>query len=140
MRAELAAEAVLALHFLWIVWLVIGLPLGLWLGRPGFAGQASPPRRAVQASRRGLRLAHAASIMATLAMQVARYYCPLTILEEWLRGGPVYGGSWLASWLERIVYLRVSPELVMVATVLWVGLTAASFVVWPPTFRRSGQQ
>jgi len=127
MRAELAAEAVLALHFLWIVWLIIGLPLGLWLGRPGFA---------VQASRRGLRLAHAASIVATLAMQAARYYCPLTILEEWLRGGPVYGGSWLITWLERIVYLRVSPELVMAATVLWVGLTAASFVVWPLRKRR----
>jgi hypothetical protein len=118
MRAELAAEAVLAVHFLWIVWLIIGLPLGLWLGR------------------RGLRLAHAASIVATLGMQVAQYYCPLTIVEEWLRGGPVYGGSWLITWLERIVYLRVSPELVMAATVLWVGLTAASFVVWPLRRRR----
>lgn len=117
MRLALA-EAVLAVHFLWIVWLIAGLPVGLWLGWPR------------------LRILHAASMAATLGMQVAGLLCPLTIIEEWLRGGPVYGGAWLMNWLGRLVYLPVPPSLVMAATALWVAATFASFVMVPLSTRQ----
>jgi hypothetical protein len=122
MGSLLLAELVLAVHFLWIVWLILGLPLGLWLGR------------------KWLRLAHAASIGATLGMQLTRIFCPLTIIEEWLRGGGFsYGGSWLAAWLEGIIYLRVPPEAVMAATAFWVAATALSLILRPPRRgRRNG--
>jgi ABC-type multidrug transport system permease subunit len=117
---ESLAETVLAIHFLWIVWLVAGLPLGLWLGWPR------------------LRVFHAVSIGLTLGMQLGGVFCPLTIVEEWLRGGGFsYGGSWLAAMLQSIIYLRVPPLLVMAVTACWVAATLASLILWPPWARQA---
>ncbi len=114
MSAQVLAEAVLAVHLAWIVWLIAGLPVGLWLGW------------------RALRLAHAASLAGQLGMQLVSAFCPLTAVEEWLRGGGFsYGGSWLAAWLERLIYVPVSPQLIMALTLCWVVATLVSFIVRP---------
>jgi len=115
MSWQALAQFVLAAHLLWIVWLVGGLPAGLALGWPR------------------LRLAHGLSAAGQLGLQVAGAFCPLTRLEEWLRGGTFsYGGSWLAAWLDHLVYLQVSPGLVEALTVCWVAATAASLLIWRP--------
>ncbi|MFH0809274.1 MAG: DUF2784 family protein [Pseudomonadota bacterium] len=113
--ADFMAEAVLALHLAWIVWLVLGLPLGLGVGWPR------------------LRILHGASMVGQLALGLSGAACPITRIEEWLRGGGFsYGGSWLAAWLDRLVYLKVPPQWVLAATAGWLAVTLISLLVWPP--------
>jgi len=98
------ADAVLVLHLAWIVFLAGGFLLYL---RPGWVR---------------LKVVHAASLGAMVVMQLVRAWCPLTVIEEYLRrkSDPTftYRGSWIAAWAERVVYLRVPPEAVMTLTAM----------------------
>ena len=54
--------------------------------------------------------------------------CPLTILEESLRGGAVYQGSFIATWLNRIIYLEgMDSGFVVYMAVAFTVLVAVSF-------------
>ena len=58
--------------------------------------------------------------------------CPLTILEETLRQNPVYEGSFIASWMNRIIYLEgVDPQHVVVMDIGFAILVIFSFL-WKP--------
>ncbi len=111
--AGLAADAVVVLHLGWILFLIFGALIGrrvrwvrwLHLGGLGFAG--------VLTARGGI--------------------CPLTHLEGWLRGragGSAYVGTFLGHYAERLVYLEVSRETVLLG-LLVVVLGSAAAYGWP---------
>lgn len=53
------------------------------------------------------RLAHLAAIGIVVLQAWLGVLCPLTILEMWLRekaGGAVYPGSFIAHWIEQVLY------------------------------------
>jgi hypothetical protein len=57
---------------------------------------------------------------------------PLTILEETLRQNPVYEGSFIASWMNRIIYLEgIDPQHVVVMDIGFAILVIFSFL-WKP--------
>ncbi|GAB4388679.1 MAG: hypothetical protein Kow0025_09400 [Thermodesulfovibrionales bacterium] len=102
------ADAVVLVHFLWIVFLVLG---GIW-------GRRSRPVRAFHIS--GLALA--------VLVQASGWYCPLTYLEVYLRekGDPsgAYEGSFIARYAEDLVYLDLSRGLVAALTAALCALNA----------------
>lgn len=121
MWENLAADVLLLLHFLWIVFLVLGLPWGLYINSPI------------------IRLLHAFGLIFALALQLSHTYCPLTVWEESLRvarqPGFSYRGSFIITYLEKLVYPGwVSLETVTILTALLVALTLASFILRPPRF------
>ena len=121
---SILADLVIWIHFLWIGFLILGFPVVLYLNR------------------RGWRLLHAGALMAALIMQIAGIWCPLTILEGWLkdRGGPAsYPGDFIPRMLEQLIYvdddvLAVVPWL----TVLYTGLVVLSF--WLRPLKRNTRQ
>lgn len=107
-----AATVVVALHALWIVWVVGGL-LVVRMSRP-------------------LRRVHLACAFATLVIMAARGYCPLTDLEVYLQqlaGQTGYEGGFIQHYASAFVYgelIAVTPAGLMVGTML---ITAIAIVL-----------
>ena len=114
----LAADFLVVIHLLWIVFLIGGAMIGRWIV--------------------WVKWLHVGALTFSLLLQVFRWICPLTFLEVWLRrradpsGG--YPGDFLAHYAERLVYLPVPPDAVLLATVFIVGLSAWAY--WPRPDRK----
>jgi len=102
-----AADAVVVLHLLWIVFLILG---------------ALPGRRWVW-----VKWMHLASLAFSIALQIFGWICPLTYLEIWLRklgGAQPYEGTFIRHYVEQIVYAEI-PRVVLLAGTLIVVVFSA---------------
>ena len=112
------ADLLMIIHFLWVLFMVIGLPLGLWLRSPT------------------LRWVHFGGMMATALLAATGMYCPLTVWEEAMRGqtdpGFTYGGSFLARNLSPILYPQIESWMIRSASAVWGFLTIGSMVLKRP--------
>ncbi len=107
-------ELVLILHFLAVLVFILGFPLGLFYNSRLF------------------RIIHFSALAGVTLLMVIGIPCPLTVLEEILRQDPVYAGSFIASWLNRILYMAgFDPEDVLFMDLGFVALVASSFF-WRP--------
>ncbi len=106
MGYHILADIVVVVHLFWILFLILG---ALW-GR----------------KHRWVMLTHGAGLLFAVASQVVGWYCPLTILEAWLRArenaANDYTGSFIAHYAQKLVYLDVSPALILVLTLILVGI------------------
>jgi len=108
------ASLVLALHLLFILWVVFGALL--------------------TRHRPLLRWLHLASLVWGIAVEILPWPCPLTPAENWLRdhaGLAAYQGGFLLHYLDTLVYPDVPPSLLTagrVAVCLFnLGIYAARF-------------
>jgi len=108
----------MTIHFLWAAFMVIGLPLGLYLRSPTF------------------RWAHFSGMAITAFFAAAGLYCPLTRWEETLRWktdpGFTYEGSFLANHLASILYPQIEPWILRNASVFWGVLTLLAMIIVKP--------
>ncbi|MBN1596510.1 DUF2784 family protein [candidate division FCPU426 bacterium] len=90
--AQWAADILLYLHFIWVLFMLAGFWLALWWRLAW------------------LRLLHFAGLLLYILLGVLGWYCPLTIGEEYFRQQAVpgfsYQGSFLASWVEKLIYVE----------------------------------
>lgn len=118
------AEFILILHFLFILYMVAGFPAGLILNHRGF------------------RLVHAGALAFVSALMLLGYPCPLTYLEEHFSARD-YGGSFLATWLNRIIYMEwFEPKSVFIGDMVFAALVFSSFL-WrplPPSRKSAGKK
>jgi hypothetical protein len=124
----LAADLLLVTHVLFVAFVVVGLALILlgklrrwsWVRNPWF------------------RIAHLCAIGIVVLQAWVGIICPLTTWEMALReraGGAVYSGSFIAHWLDRILYYRAPPWVFGVIYTLFGAIVIASwFWVRPRTF------
>jgi len=99
------AGVVLVAHLAWILWVILGALLTR--RHPMLAGL------------------HIASLVYGIVIEVAPWPCPLTLAEQWLQGlqgATPYRGSFLAHYLEALVYPDV-PQSVLV----WGAGAVAAF-------------
>ena len=108
------AAAVLILHLLFIVWVIFG----------AFLTRDRPL----------LRGFHIASLIYGILLEVLDWTCPLTPMENWLRGRagiPTYRGGFLLHYLDALVYPDVPPLLLTVCGIavclLNLGIYAVRF-------------
>jgi hypothetical protein len=105
---KLAADLTVFLHFLWIVFLLFGA----FIGR----------------KYRALKYLHIAGLCFAVIIQIFRWYCPLTHLEIWFRQkhdpSLTYRGSFLIHYVERIVYLELTPGTIFVLTAILIAVSA----------------
>lgn len=122
------ADAVLALHVAFVVFVVGGLALVLaggalqwrWVRNPWF------------------RLCHLLAIVFVVVQTWIGMVCPLTTLEMALRaraGDAVYAGSFIGHWLQALLYYR-APDWVfavgysvfaLAVVVAWAGVRPRPF-------------
>jgi hypothetical protein len=103
------ADLVLLLHLLWIIFILTGLA---WVRRrPWLAGL------------------HLLSLLVLVVLNLGGWYCPLTLLEYHLRvqdpGSPAQGGSFIFTYVERLVYLRLPESWLRLAGGAWAALNLA---------------
>ena len=107
------SEIVLIFHFMIVLFFIAGFFIGLVWNQSMF------------------RYIHAGCLGGITLLMVLRIPCPLTLLEESLRNQS-YEGSFLATWLNRILYLEwFDPLHVLIANVLFMTLVLSSFW-WHP--------
>jgi hypothetical protein len=105
---KLAADSVILIHLLWIIFLIFGVFLGKKF--------------------RTVKIFHIAGLGFAVIMQIFGWYCPLTYLEIWLRQrhDPLltYSNSFIIHYAEKIIYIDLSPGIIWVLTVLLVSISA----------------
>jgi hypothetical protein len=109
---KILADAVVLIHFLWIVFLFLG---ALW-------GRKS----------RIVKIFHLSGLAFAFIIQIFDWYCPLTHLEFWLRSKHApdlaYAGSFIIYYVERIVYMEISQTIVLLFTILLCGFNALFYL------------
>ena len=91
-----AAAAILALHLLFILWIVFGV--------------------AVARRRPGLRWLHLGCLVWGILIEILPWTCPLTWAENWLEiqaGIAPYQGGFLLHCLDALVYTDIPPGLLV---------------------------
>ena len=107
-------ELILIIHFLVVLFFIFGFPIGLVYNFRLF------------------RIIHTSALAGVALLMVLKVPCPLTIWEETLRQSPVYEGSFITSWLNRIIYLEdFDPTFVPYLSVGFLVLVVSSFL-WKP--------
>lgn len=111
------AKIVLLTHLLFILYIVIGFPVGLVINHRWF------------------RWVHAGLLGGVTLLMIAGLPCPLTVVEEML-SAESYEGSFLATWLNRIIYLEgINPQTVFYIDLVFAALVFSSFW-WRPLKKR----
>ena len=104
---KVAADFVVFIHFLWIVFLIFG----------AFIGKKY----------RVVKIFHIAGLGFAVIMQVFGWYCPLTHLEIWLRQRHdpflTYSGSFIVYYVERLIYIELAPWIIFVLTLILVSVS-----------------
>ena len=131
---SVAADAVLAVHSSFVVFVVLGLILILVGGIRGWHWVRNP----------WFRLGHLLAIGVVIVQAWLGAICPLTTLEMWLRskaGDATYGGGFIAHWLEELLYYE-APLWVFAVCYSAFGLLvlASWFFVRPWRLRGRGKR
>ncbi len=116
----IAADSILFAHALLVGFVVIGLLLiyaGKWL-------------RWSWVCNRRFRIVHLITIVIIVLQSWLGLVCPLTVWEMSLRGragDAVYAGSFIAHWLERLLYYQAPEWVFVMVYTLFGSLVAASW-------------
>lgn len=121
-----AADALLFTHFLFVVFVVVGLLLILigrlfswsWVRNPWF------------------RVVHLTGIVVVVLQSWLGVICPLTIWEMELRskaGDVVHAGSFVSYWLEELLYFQ-APDWVFIVGYTTFGLLVLLSWFWVRPF------
>ncbi|SFO13610.1 Protein of Unknown function [Nitrosospira briensis] len=122
----LLADIILVIHFIFVLFVVGSLPL-IWIGawmRLDFIRN------------RRFRFAHISAILFVVVESLIGIVCPLTLLEDQLRGTET-GGSFIQRWLHRILFYDVPEWLLAGIYVLFALLVVITFRLVPPHPRKS---
>jgi Protein of Unknown function (DUF2784). len=126
------ADLILFLHSSFVVFVIAGLVFVLIGGLRGWRWVRNP----------WFRLAHLLAIAVVVAQAWLGVLCPLTTLEMTLRahaGDAVYPGSFIAHWLESLLYYRAPAWVFTVCYTVFGFLVVASwYAVHPRSFSKSG--
>jgi hypothetical protein len=105
MLYKILADVIVLLHFLWIVFLFFG---AIWGTKNTTA-----------------KISHISGLAFAFIIQIFGWYCPLTYLEVWLRSRQdsalTYTGSFIVHYIEKIVYIEISRNLIIVLTLVLCG-------------------
>ncbi|OIO34705.1 MAG: hypothetical protein CO162_07290 [bacterium (Candidatus Ratteibacteria) CG_4_9_14_3_um_filter_41_21] len=134
MLNKILADLIVLVHFFWILFMLSGFILTL----SGFFWKRFFAMRL-------FRLLHLFGIIYVALLAILDEYCPLTILENNLRAkyksSLTYPGSFIAHYLERVVYPDVNPLIIIIPTIFIALFTIAIFILRPPkNFSKKPQQ
>ncbi len=110
---KLAADFVVLIHFLWIIFLIFGVFIGK--------------------KQRAVKVFHIAGLGFAVIIQIFGWYCPLTHLEIWLRQRHdpllIYSGSFIVYYMEKLIYIELTAGIVFVLTLILISISAYLYSV-----------
>ena len=121
----LLADAILVLHFAFVLFVVGGLAM-IWIG-------AAAGWRWVR--NMWFRIAHLAAIVYVAGEALLGIWCPLTVWEDALRGRHEEK-SFVARWIHRVMFYDLPEWVFTVAYVLFALVVAASWWLVRPVSSR----
>jgi len=75
-----------------------------------------------------VRIFHIAGLLFAVLLQVFGWYCPLTYVEIWLREkhdpSITYKGSFIIHYVEKLVYIELTREMIVVLTFMLGSVSA----------------
>jgi polyferredoxin len=122
----LIADFVLALHALVVIFNVGGLLVVLIGGPLGW--------RWVR--RRGFRIAHVALMTFVTAEAMLGMTCPLTVLEDWLRG-VANEQSFVQRFASALIYWNAPPWMFALLYAVFLLAVVGAWVAWPPAAKNT---
>lgn len=125
---QLLADTVLAIHFLFVLFVVGGL-LATWLGAALGWGWVRNPR---------FRIAHLVAILFVTAESLIGVACPLTVWENLLRKASPYESSFMQHWVGRLLYYDLPEWVFTLAYVFFALLVVAT--LWLVRPQRSSRK
>ncbi len=132
MGSKLLADALVVIHFLWILFMLVGFFLTFWDFFRLYCLRRSPRFF----DRWIFRTIHLAGILYVAVLALLGRNCPLTIWEYNLRlqydPGLIYPGSFIAFYIEKLVYPAVHPLAILIPTIFLGAFTFVVFVIRPP--------
>ncbi len=123
---KILADLIIFTHLIWIIFMLAGFFITLYAlaFKKSFLNWWK------------FRTLHLAGIFYVASLSVLGKYCPLTILENFLRAQAnpqqVYQGSFIAHYLEKIVYPEIDPLLIKIPTLSIAVFTIIIFIILPP--------
>ena len=123
---QIIADAVVLIHFIWIVFVIIGFVLTLcgllWKRYFDFFL---------------FRTVHLCGILYVSLLALAGKYCPLTIVENFMRGQynppDTYHGSFIGHYIEQLVYPNVPAHYIIIPTIGVAVFTLTMYIIKPPS-------
>jgi uncharacterized protein DUF2784 len=104
MLYQVLSDIVVLFHLLWILFLIGG---AYWGRKNGV-----------------VMLTQGVGLIFAVTSQIFGWYCPLTLLEVWLKEkqetAQIYPGSFIAHYVGQLVYVDVSPTIIFAATIVLV--------------------
>ena len=132
MGYRILSDMLVVVHFLWILFMLTGFFMTLWAIIINCAFQR--PSRFWDWWI--FRTIHLGGILYVAVLAVLEKYCPLTIWEYHLRTRYTpdlpYPDSFIARYIERLVYPSVHPLAIVIPTVFVAVFTIVVFVIRPP--------
>jgi hypothetical protein len=116
----LAADALLATHVLFVLFVVLGLVLVLVGKFSGWSWVRNP----------WFRLAHLAAIAVVVLQSWAGVVCPLTTWEMALReraGDVTYAGTFVSHWLDALLYYQAPAWVFALCYTIFAAAVVASW-------------
>lgn len=120
--ASLLADAVLVIHFLFVLFVVAGFAYVL-------AGSACGWRAA---RNRTFRVLHLAAIVFVAVESLAGIVCPLTNWEDTLRASGGGNASFIGRWVARLLYYDFPEWVFTTAYTAFALAVAAAWRLFPP--------
>lgn len=115
------ADALLVLHFAFVLFVVGSVPL-IWMG--AWAGWRWIRNRAY-------RLTHLAAILFVTAESLLGMMCPFTVWEDMLRGVH-QDRSFVARWVHRVMFFDFPEHAFLIAYAAFALLVAVTYWLIPP--------
>ena len=106
------ADAVVLIHFLWILFLIFGAAYGTRI--------------------RAVKNIHISGLAFAFIIEVFNFYCPLTYIEVWARSrhdpSLTYSGSFIVHYLEMVIYIEIPRYIAASLTILLCGINARFYL------------
>ncbi len=123
---KIIADIIVVLHFIWIVFMLLGFFLTIY----GFLWEKFFDWWL-------FRTLHLSGILFVGILTLLRRFCPLTILENLSRvrysSENTYPGSFIVHYIENLVYPDVNQTLLRILTVLVALFILVVYTIRPPT-------
>jgi len=116
------ADAILVVHFAFVLFVVLGFALVLAGGALGWRWVRN----------RAFRYAHLAAIAFVALEALLGVACPLTVWENALRHASPEGPSFVGRWVSRLLYYDLPEWAFTVAYVLFAIAVAVTLWLVPP--------
>lgn len=127
--SQLAADAILVVHFAFVLFVVGGFALILAGGLAGWRWVRN----------RAFRYAHLAAIVFVAAEALAGIACPLTVWEDALRRASPEAPGFVARWVGRLLYYDLPGWIFTATYVAFAIAVAVTLRLIPPGEKGRGK-